>query len=787
MTALSPTSPPVEGPIDNGGTAALKPRRRFVLSAVLAVIGLLLIVGGAQLALLGGSFYYLAAGIAVAATSWLAFKGDRRHIVVYAIFLGLTLVWAIWESGSDPWRLQSRLVAPIVLGLWVCWPWLRRFRAIVIGVVAVGLVAFGVWLWQVNQLQTAPQQVVQGSDGSGEWAHYGNTIGGTRFSPLSQINQGNVARLAPAWTYRTGVIAGNGLGFQATPLMVNDTVYLCTPTNIVIALDPETGARRWQYDPNVDAPDAGTCRGVSYFAPPEATGPCARRIITATTDARLIAIDADDGKPCPAFGTNGSVDLTRGFGKIIKGYYYITSAPTIVRGKVVLGGWVTDGQYVGEPSGVIRAFDATTGEFAWAWDMDRPHEHGEPGPGETYSPGTANSWAPMSGDEELGLVYLPTGNSTPDYWGAHRSKGSEQYSSSVVALDIESGEARWSFQIVHHDVWDYDVSPQPTLIEIPVGGEMVPALLQTSKSGQFFMLDRRTGKPIRPVEERPVPQGPAPGDFLSPTQPFSPTLPAFDNTVLTPQAMWGLTPLDQLWCRIKFSQARYEGMFTPPGYPRSSITYPSFLGGVNWGGISVDPERKLAIVNWSRMANYTTMVSRAEADAKGYKRSLTGGAHVGQPVAQEGTPFALLTGPFLSPLNVPCTEPPFGKIGVVDLKTGKMKWEKPLGTASDSGPFNTRTHLPLPMGVPNTGGAVTTRSGLIFIAATQERAFRAFDLDSGKLLWRVPLPAGGHATPMTYISKRSGRQFVVIAAGGNAPLSSGAGDYVMAYALPKSN
>ena len=762
-------------------------KRRFVLAAVLAAIALLLIAGGAQLALLGGSIYYLAAGLAVAATAWLAFKGDRRDAAIYALFLAVTLAWAIWESGTDVWRLQSRLVAPMVLGLWVCWPWLRKFRAIVLAGAAIGLVAFGVWLWQVNQIETAPGIALQGSDGSGEWAHYGNTLGGTRFSPLSQINQQNVARLEPAWTYRTGVIAGSGLGFQATPLMVNDTVYLCTPTNIVIALDPETGTRRWQFDPKIDAPPAGTCRGVSYFAPTGASGPCAKRIITATTDARLMAVDADDGKPCTAFGTNGSVDLKRGFGEVIKGYYFVSSAPTIVRGKVVLGGWVTDGQYVGEPSGVIRAFDATTGKFAWAWDMDRPDEHGEPGPGETYSRGTANSWGPMSGDEQLGMVYLPTGNSTPDYWGAHRSKGSEKYSSSVVALDIESGVARWNFQIVHHDVWDYDVSPQPTLIDIPVGGALVPALLQTSKSGQFFMLDRRTGKPIRPVEERVVPQGPAKGDFLSPTQPFSPTLPAFDNTVLTPQSMWGLTPLDQLWCRIKFSQARYEGMFTPPGYPKPTITYPSYLGGVNWGGISVDPDRKLAIVNWSRMANYTSMVTRSEAIAKGYKRSLNGGAHVGEPVAQEGTPFALLTGPFLSPLNVPCTEPPFGMIGVVDLKTGKMNWEQALGTASDSGPFNTRTHLPLPMGVPNTGGSVTTRSGLIFIAATQERALRAFDITTGKMVWRVPLPAGGHATPMTYISKKSGRQFVVIAAGGNAPLSSGAGDYVKAYALPKSN
>lgn len=762
-----------------------KPRR--LLALVLVVIAAALVLGGAQLAALGGSLYYLLAGFAVAAAAWFAFRGDRRDVAVYALMLAGTLVWALWESGLDPWRLQSRLVAPVVLGVWVCWPWLRHHRRAFVGVLAVLLVALGGWIWQGNRIETAPVQAVQGPDGSGEWANYGNVVGGTRFAPLTRINQGNVGDLQEAWTFRTGTVTKTGMGFEATPLMVDGTLFLCTPTNVIIALDPDTGARKWVFDPKVNAPPAGACRGVAYYAVPNGTGTCAKRIIFGTIDARLMAVDAADGKPCNDFGTGGATDLKKGMGDIISGYYYISSAPTIVRGKVVLGGWVTDGQFFGEPSGVIRAYDATTGKFAWAWDMDRPHEHGEPGPGQTYSRATANSWAPMSGDEQLGMVYLPTGNSTPDYWGARRSPGTEKYASSVVALDIETGEARWSFQIVHHDVWDYDVSPQPTLIDMPVGGKIVPALLQTSKSGQFFMLDRRTGQPIKRVEERPVPQGPAPGDWLSKTQPFSPDLPAFDNRVLSAQEMWGITPIDQLWCRIQFAKARYEGIFTPPGYPRSSVTYPSYLGGVNWGSISVDPDRKIAVVNWNRMANYTTMVSRAEADRMGLKHSLNGGAHVGEPVPQEGTPFALLTGPFLSPLGVPCTQPPFGKIGAVDLVTGKMLWERPLGTSADSGPFDMRSHLPLPMGVPNTGGSVTTKAGLTFIAATQERAIRAFDVKSGKMLWHAPLPAGGHATPMTYISPKTGRQYVVIAAGGNASLHSGSGDYVKAYALPKAN
>lgn len=772
MTAMTDAAPP------------LRPRR--FLALVLGLLGLVLIAGGAQLAVLGGSLYYLVAGLAVAGSAWLAFRGSPRAIALYAAMLAGTLGWALWEGGLDPWRLQSRLIAPLVLGVWVGWPWLRQYRRTFFGALAIVALGFGGWIYAVNRIEAAPLLAVQGPDGSGEWPSYGNVPGGTRFSPLTQINHSNVAGLKPAWTYRTGVMTNTGLGFEATPLMIGDTVYLCTPTNVIVALDPETGAKRWTYDPRTKAPPAGACRGVSYYKVPNATGACSNRIIFGTTDARLIAIDAADGRPCDGFGIGGAVDLKQGLGDVISGYYYISSAPAIVRGKAVVGGWVSDGQFVGEPSGVIRAFDAVTGKFAWAWDMDRPHEHGEPGPGQTYSRGTANSWGPMSSDEELGLVYLPTGNSTPDYWGGHRSAGTEKYASSVVALDAETGEARWSFQIVHHDIWDYDVSAQPTLIDMPINGKIVPALLQTSKSGQLFMLDRRTGEPLRKVDNRPVPQGAAPGDWVAPTQPFSPELPAFDNHVLTAQDMWGLTPLDQLWCRIKFSQARYEGPFTPPGYPGASITYPGYLGGVNWAGISVDPLRKLAVVNWSRVANYTSMVSRKDADKLGLKRSHDGVAHVGLPVPQEGTPFGLLTGPFLSPLGVPCTQPPFGKIGVVDLSTGKMKWEKPLGTGADSGPFDIRTHLPLPMGVPNTGGAVTTRSGLIFIAATQERAIRAFDVNTGKMVWHAPLPAGGHATPASYISPKSGRQFIIISAGGNASLHSGAGDYVIAYALPKT-
>ena len=757
----------------------------MILAIVLGVIALALLAGGVKLIALGGTWYYLLAGLLVAGAAITSFTGRARlGSGLYGIMLAGTLIWTLAETGFEPWQLQARLAGPLVLAIWVFWPWIRANWKIAAGTTAVAIAAFAIWLVRANAWQDATDASARFASGVGDWPHYGNTLAGQRFSQLAQITPVNVEKLEPAWTYRTRE-KFIGQGFEATPLMVDNKVFLCTASNRIMALDPETGKELWLFDPKTDAPPASTCRGVSFYRTQAAQGgQCAARVIFATVDARLMAVDAETGKPCSNFGNAGTVDLKRGMGDVAKGYYYVSSAPTIVRGKVVLGGWVLDGQYVGEPSGVIRAFDAETGQFAWAWDMDRPNEHGEPEAGKTYSRGTANSWGPMSGDETLGLVFLPTGNSTPDYWGGHRSPGSEKYSASVVALNIETGQEAWTFQTSHHDVWDYDVSAQPTLVYLPIGGRTVPALIQATKRGQVFLLDRRTGKPLANVEERAVPQGAAQGDHLSPTQPFSTGMPSFDATVWTASKMWGLTPIDQMWCRIKFDEARYEGPMTPPGV-KPTITYPSYLGGINWGGVSVDPERKLMIANYSRIANYTRLVPRNSKEAEGLVASKNGGIHVGQPVAQIGTPFAVFTGAFLSSLNVPCTQPPFGKIAAVDLKTRKVVWEKPLGTGADSGPMGIAAHLPIPMGVPNSGGSLTTRSGLTFIAATQEKAIRAFETATGKLLWHAVLPAGGHAAPMTYTSPKTGRQFIVIAAGGNAPLLSGAGDYVIAYALPQ--
>ena len=767
-----------------------------LFAGVLLLWGAALSIEGVQLAALGGSLYYALAGLAIIASAFQLWRGKTSSVWIYAAMLIGTWAWALWEVQLDAWALAPRLIAPAVLGLLFLIPAIARplhphgrKAAHIAGLCSVGLLlTIGVAAFVPDN--SAPHLKIGDAtehsvDNTTEWPQYGGTLAGTRFSPLTQIDTKNVSRLRPAWVYRSGIVqTGQRSPMEATPIMVGDSLYLCSQTNVVIALDAETGTERWRFDPKVDPTGASlvtACRGVAYYKA-DASADCPERIITATFDARLIALHAQTGKPCASFGNNGTVDLKQGLGAVDPGFYYVSSAPTIVGGRIVLGGWIADNVYVGPPSGVIRAFDVNSGAFAWAWDLGKPGFHGQPGTGESYTRGTPNSWAPMSGDEALGLVYVPTGNSTPDHWGAHRSKLSDQFASSIVALDAKTGEPRWSFQTVHHDLWDYDVGSQPTLIDLTLQGERIPALIQPTKRGQFFVLDRRTGKPLTRVEERAVPQGAAQGDWTAPTQPYSTGMPdVAAGPPLNERDMWGLTPIDQLWCRIQFNSLRYEGEFTPPS-TQGTLVYPGIGGGVNWGSSAVDPERQLLIVNSIRVPTRLQLIPRAQADAM-----LAGahGFHVSLAPAQ-GTPFGYTLNTFASPLGVPCNRPPYGLISVIDLTTRKVVWSRPLGTARDSGPLGIPSSLPFTMGVPNFGGAAVTRSGLIFIGATQERALRAFDLKSGRELWYTRLPAGGQTTPLTYISPRSGRQFVVIAAGGSVLLQSKLGDYVMAYALPKS-
>ena len=762
-----------------------------VLASLLLLIALFLIAGGGWLIALGGSPYYLPAGLLVGFSALLLWR--HRPVAamqVYGLMLVATLVWALWETGLDGWALMARLLAPVALGLILGLILLPRRRSIIgLAGLAMLLIGAGAVLANREQIDAPAPAAFTAATSDGGWEHYGGSRGGDRYSPLTQINTGNVGKLSQAWSYDIGAEAGGGMGsLETTPIAVNGILYACGTNNDVVAIDGDSGKQVWRWAAANDMRGVThrTCRGVAYFKATDATGPCAARILTATTDARLVALDAATGRPCQGFGNKGAVDLNRGMGDVWKGYYYVTSAPAIVRGKVVLGGWVSDGQKLGEPSGVIRAFDATTGAFAWAWDMAKPDRVGEPEAGDEYSRGTPNSWAPISADEQLGLVYLPTGNATPDYFGAHRSKISETYATSVVALDAETGKPRWHFQTTHHDLWDYDVASQPTLVDVPINGAIVPALLQPTKRGELFFLDRRTGKPLSRVEERRVPTDGVPEERVSPTQPFSVGMPDLNGPRLSEKRMWGATPLDQLWCRIQFRSARYQGPATPIT-TQPTMVYPGYLGGMDWGSITVDPRRGIAYVPTVRMPNRNRLIPRKEADAMGLRPARPGEVrYLGGAQPQADVPYGVDVKPFLSPIGIPCAQPPYGMIAAIDLKTQKLIWQRPIGSAETNGPFGIPSKLPLTMGTPMMGGAINTAGGLIFMGATIDQQFRALEARTGKLLWKSRLPAGGNATPMTFVSPRTGRQYVVIAAGGNPGARSKPGNSIVAFALAKA-
>ncbi|MEY4160158.1 MAG: hypothetical protein RLZZ136_779, partial [Pseudomonadota bacterium] len=556
--------------------APMKLLNRLVSAVLMALAAGLIWLGG-QLLLAGGSPYYVIAALLLAATSWQLWRQSNTALTLFAaLWLG-TLLWAIWESGLNGWTLAGRLGLLTGIGLWLLTPWVRKSLGLsassplsrtALGLamgLAIGGTAWVFWNDRITGGTDLSHLAAGPSDpDKGDWTSYGNVAGGNRFSPLVQITPDNVGALTEAWRFSLGKEPnGEAAPFEATPLKVGDKLFFCTGYNDIIALDAETGKQVWRYKSHTDADGifGQTCRGVTYFkAPNSAAGTvCAARVYTATIDSRLLAVDAETGKPCADFGLNGAVNLLKGMSAAPKGYYHMTSPPTVIAGKLVLGGWVTDGQMIGEPSGVIRAYDAISGKLAWAWDIGRSDRSGEPGRGETYTPGTPNSWSVMSADPALGLVYVPMGNATPDYYGGQRTAEMDKYSSAVVALDASTGKPRWHFQTTHHDLWDYDVASQPVLVDLADGR---PALLQPTKRGELFMLDRRTGKPIAQVTEKKVPVSNALGERSSPTQPFSTGLPNFTGTMPSEKTMWGVALIDQAWCRLRFKQARFDGPMT---------------------------------------------------------------------------------------------------------------------------------------------------------------------------------------------------------------------------------
>jgi len=637
----------------------------------------------------------------------------------------------------------------------------------------------------------ARDPAIEASGPVAEWRHFGGDSGGQRFSPLTQITPQNVGALRVAWTYHTGdVSAGTAehgpTAFQATPLMIGGTLYFCTPYNRVIALDAETGAERWVHDPKVDLSGVytPTCRGVGYWEG-EGGGACAARILATTLDARLVALDASTGQPCRDFGANGTVDLKQNLGNVRKGEYYPSSAPLVLGDLVITGAFVQDGQRVDSPPGVVRAFDVRSGALVWAFDPVppgvEPVSAADAAAGADFTRGTPNVWGTMSADVERGIVYLPTGNPAPDHYGGAERGGRDFYGTSVVALDAASGAPLWHFQAVHHDLWDFDIAAQPVLFE-QSGGRA--GVIATTKMGHVFLLDRVSGAPLFPVEERPVPQSTVPGERSAATQPF-PTRPRpLHPGNLTEDEIWGLTPVDREACKEQFREFDYKGIFTPPGF-RKTLAYPGLGGGMNWGASSVDPQRRVMVVNSMRVPYTVQLVPRAQAG------KLDGNDQVGAN-PQDGTPYVVVRGAYLSPWGTPCVAPPWGLLTAIDLDSGEVLWERPLGNLNNLAPF--RLGRFFEWGTPNTGGSIQTASGLVFIGATMDGYFRAFDVHSGAELWHHELPAPAQATPMTYRASPAGRQFVVVAAGGHGPLAYAAkgpeklgtllGDSLVAFALP---
>jgi quinoprotein glucose dehydrogenase len=600
------------------------------------------------------------------------------------------------------------------------------------------------------------------------WPTYSNDPGGTRYSPASQIDRNNVTQLKVAWTFHTGALPHDPeldkkAAFEATPILVDGKLFLSTPYDHVFALDPESGAKVWEFDPKLELPYGSsevTSRGVSAWRDPlgKAGSVCRLRIFIGTLDARLIALDGTTGKPCADFGSEGEVDLTTGVKLRDPGDYQVTSAPAIVKDLVITGSSIGDNRAVTLERGIVRAFDVRSGRLRWSWDPIPWAMNTSP------RTGAGNAWSTISVDTERNLVFIPTGSASPDYFGGIR-KGDNKWANSVVALRASTGEFVWGFQVVHHDLWDYDVASQPALFAWKDG---TPAIAITTKMGRVFVLNRLTGTPLLPVEERPVPKSDIEGEESWPTQPSS-TISLVPET-LSPEDAWGKDAQDRQWCADKIKATRFGEIYTPPSL-QGTLVYPSNVGGVNWGSAAYDPQRHLLFADTNRLPIFVKLIPRDEL-AEAHKNASESDRLHGEFARQTGAPYAMFRTPLLSPGGIPCNAPPWGTIAAVDLFTGRKVWDVPLGSFMPG--MNT--------GTITLGGPMATAGGLVFTAATMDNYIRAFDVETGKELWKYELPAAGQATPMTYTLR--GKQYVVIAAGGHGKLGTKQGDAVVAFTLP---
>lgn len=644
-----------------------------------------------------------------------------------------------------------------------------------------GLIAALAWL--------APAAAPAQSPDASDWGYYGGDSFGQRFSSLDEINRDNVARLQVAWTYRTGEL-GAGLAragkltFEATPVLAFGLLYLETATNIVIALDPETGRERWRFDPHIDRArrySDVSARGVSVWesTDPGQTGECHRRVFTGTLDARLLALDAETGRPCAQFGDGGQVDLTRGVRIRDVGAYLLTSPPALYGSAVIVGSSIGDNRAADVERGVIRAYDARSGAQLWSFDP-LPDSPSHPAAAEwdlaqAAHTGAGNAWGVMTVDEEHGLVYISTGSASPDFYGGLRG-GSNRFADSLLALDARSGRLVWHQQLIHHDLWDFDLAAQPVLGDLEVQGVPVPAVIQATKTGMLYVFERTGGRPLFPIVEKPVPASHVPGEQASPTQPFS-TLPALTaQGPVRPDDAWGLTFWDRGKCREHIASLRNEGLFTPPD-TRGTLLSPGYIGGVSWGGIVFDEQRERVIAAVNHLPMVVTLLSPRE-----FEREVRSEDFPQSEFAQQsGTPYGMRREALLSPWKLPCTAPPWGTLVSVDLRRNRIVWQVPLGSTEGRTPWFVPSR---DFGMPNMGGPIATDGELVFVAAAMDGYLRAFDIETGRELWKYRLPAGGQATPMTYRAGRNQREYLVICAGGHGGLGTPRGDYVIAFALP---
>ncbi|MDI9766016.1 membrane-bound PQQ-dependent dehydrogenase, glucose/quinate/shikimate family [Pantoea dispersa] len=779
-------------------------------SLVLAILGVALLYMGGKLLMMGGSAFYALMAVGLLITAILLFRNQRSALSLYAVLMWITLAWMIWEVGFDKWQWIPRGDLFGVIGLWLAMPWVvkplyqgqRRFHGLLGSTVAIMIIlVIGLCFYDpLPQAGTITNAREQNSEqgASADWTAYGGTADGLRFSALNQITKENVRNLEVAWTYHTGDLRQDNdateYTFEATPLKANGMLYFCTPHNEVHALDPQSGAVKWKYTPAKDRSylqQHQTCRGVSYYAGAPAAAQdtaatpamCRKRIFNATTDARLIALDADSGKPCADFGNNGVVDLHANMGEVRPHALMQTAAPLVAGNLVIVGGSVMDNGFnSGNPSGVIRAYDVQSGRLVWNFDPANPQNTAPIAAGQTYPQDTPVAWGTLSADLKNGLVYVPFGNASPDELGIERDANSntEKFRDALVALDLQTGAFKWRYQSSHHDLWDRDNPSQPSLVDIDYQGQKQPVVILPTKTGNLFVLNRLTGQPVYPVNDVKVStEGGVPGEKFAATQPVSSL--NFIPQPLTEKSMWGITPFDQMACRMDFRSLRYDGNPWTPATEGGSLVFPGNIGVFNWGSVAVDPQRQMLIAAPVRLAYKYNLIKRTPATAT--ERLFT---KDGQPYWNENFhgDYAIHIQQLASGLGIPCIAPPWGRMVGVDLKTGKTEWLRRVGTTKNLKTSFLPGRFPIgfPMGMVAHGGPLLTAGDLVFHGATADNFIRAYDSTTGELLWQQELSAGAQATPSTYMGS-DGKQYVVIAAGGHGSLGTKAGDSVVAFRL----